>query len=268
MGALGHFLEQAGIATTQISLIRVHTERIRPPRALWVPFELGRPIGAHGNPAFQTRVVRAVLELLERPEGPVLEDFPDDEPAGTEPEAPLACPVSLAASVAELDVESALPEAFRAEVQGLRHWYDEAVGQRQRTTANSVGLAPDAVAEFIAAFARGEAPDNPLPEVSPAMALKMATEDLKAYYNESMTARPGGNTDPVRLENWFWGETAAARVLNEARKECLRRDGREYLFLGSNWLVPRRQLHRFESGAGLATALAAASPERKSSNAR
>lgn len=241
----------------------MHTERIRPPRALWVPFELGRPIGAHGNPAFQTRVVHAALELVERTEGPVLADFPDDEPEAIEPETPLACPVSFAADAAKLDIDSELRDAFRAEVEGLSDWYGEAVGQRGRTTANSVGLAPDAVADFIAAFARGEDPDNPLPNVSPGMALKMATEDLKAYYNEAMTARPGGSTDPVSLENWFWGETAAARVLNEVRKECLRRDGREYAFLGANWLVPRRQLHRFESGPRLAAAFAASSHERR-----
>ena len=246
----------------------MHTERIQPPRALWVPFELGRPIGAHGNPAFQTRVVRAALELLERPVGPVLTDFPDDEPAGVPSQTPLACPVSFAATAPQLDVDGELLDAFRAEVEGLRNWYGEAVRQRLRTTANTIDLAPDAVAEFIAAFARGDEPDNPLPEVSPAMALKMATEDLKAYYNESMTARPGGNTDPVSLENWFWGETAAARVLNEARKECLRRDGREYAFLGANWLVPRRQLHRFESGPRLAAALDAASGQRRRSDAR
>ena len=264
---LGHFLEQAGVATTQISLIRVHTERIQPPRALWVPFELGRPIGAHDNPAFQTRVVQAALELLERPAGPVLEDFPDDEPAGAPSQTPLACPVSFAATAPELDVDGELLDAFRAEVEGLRSWYDEAIGRRLRTTADTIGLAPARVADFIAAFARGEAPDNPLPEVSPAMALKMATEDLKAYYNESMTARPGGNSDPVSLENWFWGETAAARVLNEARKECLRRDGREYAFLGAAWVVPRRQLHRFETGRRLTEALAA-SGERRRSDAR
>ena len=241
----------------------MHTERIRPPRALWVPFELGRPIGAHGNPAFQTRVVHAALELVERAEGPVLADFPDDEPEAIEAGAPLACPVSFAADAAKLDIDNELRDAFRAEVEGLRDWYGEAVRQRRRTTANSIGLAPDAVAEFIAAFALGEDPANPLSEVSPAMALKMATEDLKAYYNESMTARPGGNTDPVSLENWFWGETAAARMLNEARKECLERDGREYAFLGANWLVPRRQLHRFESGKRLAAAFAASSPERR-----
>ena len=243
---LGHFLEREGIATTQISLIRVHTERIRPPRALWVPFELGRPLGPHSNPAFQTRVVQAALELLERPAGPVLTDFPDDEPAGIAPETPLACPVSFAAQTAELDVGGELFDAFRAEVDGLRNWYGEAVRRRRRTTADTAGLAPEAVAEFIAAFARGGEPDNPVAEVPLGMALKMASEDLKAYYNESVTAQPGRDTDALRLEDWFWGETAAARVLNEVRKHCLTRDGAVYKALGNVFLVPQRQLHRFE----------------------
>lgn len=246
MGALGHYLEQEGVATTQISLIRLHTERIAPPRALWVPFELGRPLGPPGNPAFQTRVLRAVLALLERPEGPVLEDFPDDEPTGAAPAVPLACPVRFTSDAAELNCENELVRAFRAEVAGLRNWYDEAVRQRRRTTADAMGLAPEAVADFIAGFAHGGEPDNPLPDVSLGAALKMASEDLKAYYNESITAQPGGNTDPVRLENWFWGETVAARVLNEVRKHCQGRAGRENQMLGSALLVPRRQLHRFD----------------------
>lgn len=232
--------------TTQISLIRDHTERIQPPRALWVPFELGRPVGAPDNPAFQTRVVRAALELLERPSGPVLEDFPEDEPLGAPPEMPLACPVSFAAQVAELDAEGELLNAFQAEVEGLRNWYDLAVQHRGRTTADTTGLAPEAVANFVAAFAQGEEPDNPLPEVPLGTALKMASEDLKAYYHESVTAQPGRATDSVSLANWFWGETAAARVLNEVRKHCLERDVQPYKLLGTTLLVPRRQLHRFE----------------------
>ena len=244
MGALGHYLEQEGVATTQISLIRIHTERIAPPRALWVPFELGRPLGPPGNPAFQTRVLRAALGLLERADGPVLEDFPDEEPAGATPDLPLACPVRF--PDAELDAEDQLVRAFRAEVDGLRNWYDEAVRRTRRTTADTMALAPESVADFIAVFARGGEPDNPLPDVSLGAALKMASEDLKAYYNESITAQPGGTTDPVRLEEWFWGETVAARVLNEIRKHCQRRAGRENQMLGNALLVPRRQLHRFD----------------------
>ena len=211
-----------------------------------MPFELGRPVGAPGNPAFQARVLREALSLLERTEGPVLEDFPDDEPPGDAPEMPLACPVSFAADVDALDSESKLLSAFRAEAAGLRDWYDEAVRQRGRTTANSTGLAPDVVVDFVAAFARDEEPANPVPSVPLGMALKMATEDLKAYYNESVTGQPGRATDVISLEEWFWNETAAARVLNQVRQHCLTREGALFQQLGHVWLVPRRQLPRFE----------------------
>ena len=84
MGALSHYLEREGIPTTQISLIREHTEIIRPPRALWVPFELGRPLGAPENPELQHRVLLAALELLDAPEGPLLVDFPEEAPEGAD----------------------------------------------------------------------------------------------------------------------------------------------------------------------------------------
>jgi hypothetical protein len=75
VGGLAHYLEDEGIPTTQISLIREHTELIRPPRALWVPFDLGLPLGAPDDPELQIRVLRAVLGLFERESGPVLEDW-------------------------------------------------------------------------------------------------------------------------------------------------------------------------------------------------
>ena len=184
--------------------------------------------------------------MLERPHGPVLEDFSDDEPAGTPAEVPLACPVSFAGDIDRLDAGTGLLSAFRGEAESLRTWYDEAVRLRRRTTANSTGLQPEAVIDFIAAFARGEEPDNPMTEVPLGMAVKMATEDLKAYYNESVTAQPGRATDVISLEEWFWGETVAARVLNEVRRFRLTRNGYIFQQLGAVWLVPRRQLHRFE----------------------
>ena len=44
---------------------------------------------------------------------------------------------------------------------------------------------------------------------------------LNLMSDESVTAQPGRDTDPINLANWFLGETAAARVLNEVRKYCL-----------------------------------------------
>ena len=66
MSGLAHYIEAEGIPTTSISLVRKHSEEMKPPRALAVPFELGRPFGAPNEPDFQRRVLRAVLDLLER----------------------------------------------------------------------------------------------------------------------------------------------------------------------------------------------------------
>jgi len=63
VSALGHYLEEEGIATVVIALIRPQAENTRPPRALWVPFELGRPIGPPGDAAFQKRVILAALGI-------------------------------------------------------------------------------------------------------------------------------------------------------------------------------------------------------------
>ena len=98
MSALGHYLEAEGLPTTQISLVRMHTEVIQPPRALWVPFDLGRPFGTPGEAAFQRRVISAALALFERESGPVLEDFPEDAPGEALLDAEgWSCPVALGA---------------------------------------------------------------------------------------------------------------------------------------------------------------------------
>ena len=85
MSALGHMMEQRGFATVAIGLIRVQMEKVRPPRGLWTPFQLGRPLGEPENSSFQRRVLLAALGLLERTDGPViLEDFPEDPPGWTD----------------------------------------------------------------------------------------------------------------------------------------------------------------------------------------
>jgi hypothetical protein len=62
-------IERQGIATTCIVLLRDVAERVRPPRALFVPFPHGYPLGRPNDPDLQRTVIRAALELL-RSEGP------------------------------------------------------------------------------------------------------------------------------------------------------------------------------------------------------
>ncbi|MCB1054208.1 MAG: hypothetical protein KDD11_01690 [Acidobacteria bacterium] len=68
-------LEAAGIATTAISLLPWITRRVGPPRALVVPYPLGYPLGAPGDPPLQRSILRAALALLPRRDLPVLEEM-------------------------------------------------------------------------------------------------------------------------------------------------------------------------------------------------
>ena len=67
MGLVAAELERQGIATVAIQLLREVAERVRPPRALCVPFPHGYPLGVPGDPAGQRRVIESALRLLEDP---------------------------------------------------------------------------------------------------------------------------------------------------------------------------------------------------------
>jgi hypothetical protein len=70
-------LERRGISTVVIQLLREAAERVRPPRALFVPFRHGYPLDTPGEPARQHAVIESALRLLEDPSlrGPALVDF-------------------------------------------------------------------------------------------------------------------------------------------------------------------------------------------------
>jgi len=54
---------------------------------------VGRRLGVPNDPDFQNRVIVEALMLLEAPDGPVLEDFPEDAPLSEVNQGPVACPV-------------------------------------------------------------------------------------------------------------------------------------------------------------------------------
>ena len=77
MGLVAAELERQGIATVAIQLLREVALSVRPPRALFVPFPHGYPLGLPGDAALQRRVIESALRLLEAPSlaPPVLVDF-------------------------------------------------------------------------------------------------------------------------------------------------------------------------------------------------
>jgi hypothetical protein len=227
------------VPTAGISLIRAHTEAIKPPRALWVPFELGRPLGTPNNIRFQSRVLLALLKLFEAPEGPLLEDFPDIAPESGDEETVLACPVDFTQAAAETENTDHLRSAFHREITAMRPWYDMAVAKRKRTTVGVSGIELENLGDFIYTFIKGPQPKNPREDMAVAFTLKLAIEDLRSYYIEGVTVQPGQEgASSKMLKDWFWNETMAGKVLLEVVKACKKSPDKDMNIVGSHYIVP------------------------------
>lgn len=222
MSVLARYLEALGIATTIIALMRMQAETGRPPRALWVPFELGRPIGPPGNPEFQTRVVRAALDLLDHAEGPVLEDFPEDEPDAVD--NPNWVP----------------PDTHRVrdlmeEIELLEPFWQSAVERNGRSTVGISGMDIKSAAEFVTRFDTDVPMPNPSRNFADVHALRYAVDDLKAYYLESANATEWGSSH--QLAAWFWTETKVATTIRSLLENSFDHPDQKRRIVAW-WLVP------------------------------
>ena len=65
VGLIQRAVEAAGISTVSITLIKDITKKVKPPRALAVPYGFGHPLGEPNNPALQHAIIAEALELLE-----------------------------------------------------------------------------------------------------------------------------------------------------------------------------------------------------------
>lgn len=225
MSALGHFLEREGIPTVSISLIREHSEAVRPPRALWVTFELGRPLGIPDDPPFQRRVVHAALDLLARTDGPLIADYPEHvtQPADF---TGWACPVNLAPKQAE---------TLTMEVERLTVWHERWMSAHKRTTIGVSNLTMPEAAALITEALNGELPKADM--------LKHAADDLIAFYLEAASAFPTPGTPATRKE-WLWGETLLAQSLLELKPKLGESTDQQLQMLGNFMLIPASESHR------------------------
>ena len=221
MCALSHYIERGSegrVATTGVSLIREHAEGMKPPRSLFVPFPLGRPLGSPDQPNFQRDVLQTALQLLETATETVLADYPHDAPSSGDD--PWACAVALAPPEPANESE-ALRDQLVEEIRQLAPWHAESRKRRGRSTVGISGASLDQIedlANLLADFATGEEPsdgeidwNHPMP-----MRLKFASDDLRAFYHESATAQPGASypTD-ADLNDWLFNQTLLGTVLRQ-----------------------------------------------------
>ena len=234
MSALGHYLEEEDIATVAVVLIRPQAENTKPPRALWVPFELGRPFGPPNDPAFQRRVVLAALGMLVEDGGPVrIIDFPDDDPRAR-PD-PAWQPPFIPATVANGSAES-LASRLEAEIplfQGAHRRWTE---QHGRSTVGLSGFAIGDCARYVADWLLGKDPPSLRNGFSAPLILRFAVDDLKAYCLEAAgsSAKPSSR----QLTDWFWNETATGAALHVLRKVLQAHEDERLRLIVSNFMVP------------------------------
>ena len=205
--------------------MREHTEIVRPPRALWVTFELGRPLGIPDDPPFQRRVAKAALDLLARTDGPLIADYPEHVPEVADFSG-WACPINLAPS--EVD-------SLAAEIDRLATWYDRSMAKQGRTTVGVSGLDMPAAGALVSRALNGDLPE--------AQALKEAIDDLRAYYLEAASAFPDPGTATTR-KKWFWDETQLAKALLALQPRLAASDDPQHKILGNLTLIPATERHR------------------------
>lgn len=75
VGLIQAEIERNGIATVSVSLLKEVTKIIKPPRALFVPFKMGYPLGLPNDADLQHRVIQQALLLLKKNDTPILADF-------------------------------------------------------------------------------------------------------------------------------------------------------------------------------------------------
>jgi hypothetical protein len=205
---LARTFEAAGLNTVSISLVLEHSALLKPPRALYVPFPFGLPLGNPGDAAQQRRVLDAAFGLFDgRP--PVLREL-TGEADDDAPTAPVQASALGARSGSDVNVAD--------EVTQMRHYQERWVARTGRSSVGLTGVPPTrfrGLVRFLEAVAGGDLTSRPRecpPDAELAYFIRWCCDDLKAFYAEArFVMRPEDSGDAV--QRWLWGETAVGELL-------------------------------------------------------
>ncbi len=192
-------------------MIREHTEKLNPPRAVYVPFPLGLPVGHPGNVDEQRAVVDLAFSTLDAPSAPVLLAY-EDAAAAVEGGSPLqASEIALTSAAATID--------FATEVQLMRGYWEQHVAATGRTGVGLAGLPPQrfrAMVRFLeasiadqAADMDGRPADVPVP-----VFIRRCVDDLRVLYAEARLQTHPHESREDR-QRWMLGDTALGAMLRK-----------------------------------------------------
>ena len=187
---------------------------------LAVPFFFGNALGEPDNPEYQHRVLQATFDLLDREQGPVLEQLPEDMVPDILVQGSQMTSSSEAASLNAAD-----------ELTSLRAYYEQWVNAHNGRTAVGLSTIPQrrfrGIIRFLEGYISGEESDmkeRPQDTNVPQF-IRYCIDDLKAFYYEArMAQRPDGADRDIH--NWFWSDTAMG-ALTMALAQRMRDDDDE-----------------------------------------
>lgn len=228
-------LEERGLSTTVIGLVLPHLEKTKPPRALMVPFMLGRPLGEPNDVVFQKRVLLQALKLLENEKGPVvLESFPDDNPSAIDR---LNWQPTVALPKPNLPSNSkAWEEVFRDELALMLPAWERFKQRFGRTTVGLAGQGVEAWPGFVVSALDGALPTVALHDSS-ALATRFLVDDIKALYGEAVQAE-GEPPSARQIDSWFWRDTLAGQLLLALRSSAMQSENNALKTVGARFFVP------------------------------
>ena len=201
---IARVLEERGLSTVALSLVREHSVRIKAPRAVWVPFPFGISVGHRNDVREQRAVLDLAFSTLAATEGPVLLDFV----AADRPER--AAPIQ--ASAVEVQAQARTID-FVTEVEATRDRVQPKAGL-SGVDARDYGT----LARWLTRYAAGEESDYPSrPAGVDLLAfIRIAVEDLRVMYAlDRMRAQPDESSDDRQV--WLLGATAFGIFLRTLR---------------------------------------------------
>ncbi len=230
MSALAVYLERLGLTTVVIGLIKEHLQKTRPPRSLWVPFELGRPLGGWFNKGeFQLDVLRDALSLLERDKDAArdIKDYPLEDPT-EKPDTDWQPPLSKMNSLTE-------------EFEQLEPVWKQRVEFAAGTATGVSSMSVSDGINMLEKLNTESANFNPFPQREGGFyRIKLIADDIKTYYIEAALASGRPNSD--QIGRWFWHDSRAGSILRHLRENNLGSDDKPRQFVCSRLLVPGKWL--------------------------
>jgi hypothetical protein len=230
VSGLAHFLEDEGLSTVVVALVREHVVKMSPPRALWVPFEMGRPFATPNDIDLQQRVLQAALSLLDEPGSePVLKDFAE-EASHLDGDLNWEFPGKLGVESVIMEAKSILPI-----------WH-QAQKLTNRTTFGISGLSPEAAVDYIVRYLSPDPMPNPK-GMAPVSRARFAIDDIKLFYFEAALAN-GGRPSSYQLNEWFWNQTLAGKMILDFQETARVGDNRNLRVI-ADFLVPPERTYEY-----------------------